>query len=151
MIRVIYLAISLGAIIFVVLVTGREVSLSCQIESSLVMCSKVVTYYDRYVRVRDYREVGAARVRESCDENGICTDTVQISTEAWFDPSLEWSDGRPAKEVAEEFNLFLQGERGETYHAEFTTSFWRNLFFWIVGGLLSVLFLFLWVDDWRRN
>ena len=151
MIRIIYLAISIGSIIFVVLVTGREVSLTCHFESDTVTCSKVVTYYNRYVREREYLEVGEARVRESCDENGICTETVQIYTDAWFDPSIEWSDGRPARVVADEFNLFLDGELGESYRAEYLASFWRNLFFWVVGLAMSGLFLFLLFDDWRRN
>ena len=142
---------SIGAIIFVVLVTGREASLACQFESKSVVCSKEVTYYNRYVRERNYSEIGQARVRESCDENGVCTETVQIYTEAWFDPSIEWSDGRAAAEVANEFNLFLAGELGETYRAEYVASFWRNLFFWVVGLAMSGLFFFLLIDDWRRN
>ena len=151
MIRVVYLCVSLLAVVFTVLVSGRETSLECRYEGDLPICTKFVSYFEREIRNTSYFEVGQARIQESCDEDGVCSQAVVISTEARFNPAIEWSDGRAPSQVVDEFNAFLEQGGDNRFNAEYRVSFWRNFFFWLLGLGVALLFGYLWFDDWRRN
>ena len=135
---------------FTFLATKRESTLECRFEDDVPICTKIITYFDRVFREQTYYEVGEARTQESCDEDGICTTSVIIRTEARLNPSIEWSDGSMPDEVMEAFNLFLAGENGEVFSAEDRISPQRNRVLWFLGGLSCLIFLYLLIDNVRR-
>ena len=132
---------------FTFLATKRESMLECRFEDDVPICTKIITYFDRVFRERTYYEVGEARIRESCDEDGICTTSVVIRTEARLNPSIEWSDDSTPDEVVESFNQFLAGENGEVFLSEDQASPRRNRILWFFGGLTCLIFSFLLIDD----
>ncbi|MEM8861427.1 MAG: hypothetical protein AAGD96_24145 [Chloroflexota bacterium] len=136
---------------FTYLATNRESTLECRFENEAPICTKVITYFDQIFRERTYYEIGEARIQESCNEDGVCTISVVVETEARLNPSIEWSDGSTPNEVMRSFNQFLAGENGERFSARDQASPRRNRILWFFGGLTCLIFFGLSVDDWRRN
>ena len=116
-----------------ILSTFRTTTFNCQLNRGDPTCIKEIFYFDRHFRTIELQEVGEARVETSCGDSS-CTDSVRVKTSAWFDPSIEWSDGRSHREVADQFNLFIAGE-GESreFVTESNPGVGVKIFFWILG------------------